>query len=234
MASGSFYVNEDPLDDSSPVIIKSYIGLRAAEPIVKNKAIPLEVCYTNNSTSRYYGIVKLVLEHSDGTPIGDPLDIYDWGLAGGIPPSNYDLYLSNFPASTFTITQDFGFGDRLALYYTDDDSKSHFVRMGGAIDGSVIFELPVMPVPFIKVEDAYHPGDIFQFRLINYDKQYLGTKWTITDPDGVVSADLPQSQREFKFTKEGVYKIQAAIAEAAGDDAIENIVTYITVSNPMP
>ena len=228
MESNSFLMHEDPEDDTSPIITHTYIGMRAAAPIEKNVAIPLEVCYTNYSTEKYNGIVKLVLEESNGTPI-ETLDVFDWGAVGGLPVNMSYFYLSNYPSSSFTISKDFGFGDRLVLYYTDDLAKSNYVRMIGALDGSVVFELPVMPVPFIKTDDSYTVGKSFQFQLMNYDGQYLGTKWTITDPDGNVSSNLPQSQREFKLTKSGNYKIQATVASTVGGAEIETIVTFITV-----
>ena len=74
----------------------------------------------------------------------------------------------------------------------------------------------------------YRVGDLFEFRLINYDQIYAGTVWNITAPDGTVSS-IPQSDRDFELTQSGKYKIDAAISPDPGDAAVEHVVTFITV-----
>ena len=85
-----------------------------------------------------------------------------------------------------------------------------------------------MPVPFIDTKSSYSVGEIFTFRLKNYDQLYKMTEWTITDPDGLVST-YPQSDRNFVLAKSGTYKIQAAVSETAGTVS-ETLETYITVT----
>ena len=86
-----------------------------------------------------------------------------------------------------------------------------------------------MPVAFIEVEDSYTRGDYFNFKLKNNDTRYLGTIWKITDPDGNV-VSLPQSEWEFKLTKSGTYRIEAAVAQTVGAAVEETIVTHIKVN----
>ena len=89
-------------------------------------------------------------------------------------------------------------------------------------------ELPLVPAAFIQTKAPYRVGDLFEFRLMNYDQLYAGTVWTITAPDGTVSS-VPQSDRDFELGQRGKYKIDAAIAPAAGEDVVEHVVTFITV-----
>ena len=63
---------------------------------------------------------------------------------------------------------------------------------------------------------------------MNYDHRYLGTVWTIRDPDDLSVKKYPQSNKEYLFTKPGVYKIEAAVAEKVGGSVVERLVTYIT------
>jgi hypothetical protein len=88
----------------------------------------------------------------------------------------------------------------------------------------------MMPAAFIYTESGYLVGDYYTFRLKNHNRVYKGTTWKFIDPEGVVTT-LPQSAKEFQFTKVGKYKIEAAVAETVGGPVVETIVTYITVGN---
>ncbi len=203
-------------------------GIKTNVPITKDVEIPIEFGLIYNYTSASYdGAIKVVLEDKNGNIKQDNL------LNATIAPvpgsGSYVLFEHSW--STYPITNDLAFGDRLAIYYTDNDDKDHYVKLVGPLDGSIVYEIPVMPASFIKTENSYSVGDNFQFQLMNNDTRYLGTEWTITDKDGIVSSNIPQSQREFKLTKSGTYRIEAAVAPTVGAKPVETIVTYITVTS---
>jgi len=122
------------------------------------------------------------------------------------------------------------FGDRIVLYCSTNPEMTIFRPLTGPNDGTIVCELPVMPVPFIKTDASYSVGDYFHFQLMNLDTQYMGTEWTITDPDKNKTSNIPQSQREFRLTKSGTYKIEAAVAPKVGAAVVETVVTYILVN----
>jgi len=211
----------------------TFIGIATDAPIQKGK-VNLALCYMNTSNTTYDGIVKIVLEDKAGGIKQDNMYVCPFEKTDGFGPYFFDYYRMT-DGLYVTITEDLEFGDRLALYYTDDDDWTHFVRMGGSVDGSTVLELPVMPAAFIKTEATYKVGDYFQFQLMNNDYQYLGTNWTITLPDNGLTALYAQSDREFYLAQPGTYKIEAAVAPAEGDPVVETLVTYITVtSKPTP
>ena len=95
----------------------------------------------------------------------------------------------------------------------------------------MVDELPLLPAAFIKTEDmGYNLNDWFKFELVNNDYLYSGTVWKITEPDGTVIDNLPQSNQLFILPQTGTYKIEAAVAPEVGEDVVETITTYITVS----
>ena len=124
--------------------------------------------------------------------------------------------------------QEFEFGDRIAGYYSANGDGTSWTRIDVPGNGSIVGELPLVPAAFIQTKAPYRVGDLFEFRLINYDQVYAGTVWTITAPDGTVSS-IPQSDRDFELTQSGKYKIDAAISPDPGDAAVEHVVTFITV-----
>ena len=85
-----------------------------------------------------------------------------------------------------------------------------------------------MPVTFIQTESSYAVGDYFEVRIRNCAERYAGTVWTVTAPDGT-RATYSQSDREFRLTQAGKYKIEAAIAPAAGETVTDRVVAVITV-----
>jgi len=123
---------------------------------------------------------------------------------------------------------DIEFGDRIILYCTTDEDKTVFEPVKYLMDGSVLNELPLVPLAFIRTEDSYKVGDWFEFALMNHDQIYAGTRWTFTDPDGK-AVTIDQSEWEFQLTKKGIWMIEAAVASEVGADPIKSITTYISV-----
>ena len=205
----------------------TFIGISTNAPVKKGDVF-LDFAYFNDSSVTYDGIVKVVLEDKDGKVKEDNLFVVTFETANGFGPGYYDYYRT-VDGSHVTLTKDLVFGDRLAIYYTDDDARKNFVKMGGSVDGSMVLELPVMPAAFIKTDSSYKVNDFFQFQLMNHDYPYLGTVWTVTSLSDGVSATFEQSEREFRFYQPGTYKIEAAVAPDTGEAVVETLVTYIEV-----
>ena len=176
----------------------------------------------NEGRETYDGKLKLVLldklgNIKDDDP--DPIPI-NW-----VPNNGY-------PSYTFTdisFTQPLSFGDAVAIYYTTDDDMTVWAPV--VVDGSaanVVSRLPVFPVAFIKTENSYSAGEIFELALMNHDKPYGGTVWTITNPDGTQNV-VEQAIGAYLLSQSGTYKIEAAVAETGGS-VKETIVAYITVN----
>ena len=120
-------------------------------------------------------------------------------------------------------------GDRIVLQYTIDEKNEVWQQAKGAVaDDSFIYELPLIPLAFIRTEDSYKVGDWFEFALMNHDRIYAGTKWTFTDPEGK-AVTIDQSEREFQLTKKGIWMIEAAVAPEVGADPVKTLTTYIEV-----
>ena len=212
------------LIDAVPTEI-TFIGIETNAPITNGTPVPLQIGYMyNNTAAQYSGRIRIVLEDKNGDIKGDPL------LSTNINPNPNSGSIVPFAAGwTVTITETLKFGDKLAVYYTDNEAKDHFVKMTGPRDGTCVWELPVIPAAFIKTKADYDQYDYFEFELLNNDYLYAGTVWTITEPDGTINIGLAQSSREFQLTQVGTYKIEAAVAPTVGDPVVETITTYITV-----
>ena len=87
----------------------------------------------------------------------------------------------------------------------------------------------MIPAAFIATEETYHVGDFFIFALKNNNYLYAGSQWTITDPDGIVTDSLPQSEGEFQLTKAGPYTIKVDVRPDSDSTVKESIVTRISV-----
>jgi hypothetical protein len=170
----------------------------------------------------FSGKIQFRLEDKFGNQKGDPL--FTSSRESNALPSSYYTYWSGYTVRL----DEFEFGDRIAGYYSTNGDGASWTRIGVPGDGNVVGELPLVPAAFICTEAPYYVGDNFEFRLMNYDQLYAGTVWTITAPDGTVST-VPQSDRDFELSQRGKYKIDAAIAPAAGEDVVEHVVTFITV-----
>lgn len=120
-------------------------------------------------------------------------------------------------------------GDCIALYFNCGGSTLDLKPMPFDDDGSVIGEIPIVPVAFIRTNSSYAKDDIFPLKIANYGAKYAGTVWTITYPDGN-RVSIPQSYDSFQLTQSGRYKIEAAIAPSAGGAVAERVVTYVDVS----
>jgi len=212
---------------SFPVDLVAYFDTEDARyPGVK--AIPdsepyylLSYFIWNRGADSYTGNVKFAIKKKDGSTIVD------------IPSSTRTISLIEpgrvagaiFGYVTIASVE---FGDRVICLYEDGGVWKQLP----SLLGESISEWPLTPASFIETEDSYSAGDYFQFELKNNDSQYLGTKWTITDKDGIVTSNIPQSQRRFKLTKTGTYKIEAAVAETVGGAVTETLVTHINVVAP--
>ena len=175
-------------------------------------------CVQNNLLEDYYGQLKFQIHKKDGT-IQD-YDGFDFQIINP-GPNSYGI-IGSFEGPW--VINEISFGDRVLCYYKVGNEW----KLLGGTPGSVVSEWPLMPVPFIDTKSSYSVGEIFTFRLKNYDQLYKMTEWTITDPDGLVST-YPQSDRNFVLAKSGTYKIQAAVSETAGTVS-ETLETYITVT----
>ncbi len=179
----------------------------------------------NFGNAPYVGKFKLVREKRDGSSS----DITTFQTFTAESPLEPDYRVWNW-WNSFT-QYDFEFGEHLVVYYSTDAEGTAWEKVSCPESGEFVGELALLPVNFIKTEATYHVGDWFAFRLMNNDKPYTGTKWTIVAPDGTtVGSNVPQSQREIKLTQAGTYKIQAAVAQSEGDPVVETVVTYITVT----
>ena len=128
-----------------------------------------------------------------------------------------------------TVTKPLSFGDKLVIQYWDSTSDSWRRVAARALDCNFVSELPVFPAAFIKTESTYSVGDIFPFALFNHDVPYAGTVWIITKPDGSKAVYEQLVDGHMELTQSGTYKIEAAVAQAAGASTEQTIVTYITV-----
>ncbi len=196
---------------------ENYPGIRLVERQGYPGSYTFYYCISNAGQSDYDGQVKFCLQKRDGTELEIDGTVRDFVLQSGYYSCRWFGYL---PVGSFS------FGDRVVCYYKVDDEW----RLLESPDYSAIFEWPMMPAAFIYTESGYLVGDYYTFRLKNHNRVYKGTTWKFIDPEGVVTT-LPQSAKEFQFTKVGKYKIEAAVAETVGGPVVETIVTYITVGN---
>ena len=206
--------SEYVLDLAPTYVSDNYPGLR----LVKSSG-GYKVYYSisNNGSADYDGRVKFALRKKSGEEL--QLAVQEFSL----PVSSY------LRATTVVQIPEIGFGDKVVYYYEEGKNTDKWKILASTYYGSSVYEWPLTPVPFICTEPDYRVGDYFTFRLMNYNKRYLGTVWTIRDPDNLTSKKYPQSNKEYQFTKPGLYKIEAAIADKVGGSVVERLVTYITV-----
>lgn len=205
-----------PVSIEALYLNETYPGIRVEESIDYPGYYKLFYCIYNTGNSSYQGQVKFKILKKDGTES----DIPDTTKEINLNPSYYRSAWFGYRE-----INDITFGDMIVCYYTDGEE---WRLLEGPIESS-IYEWPLTPAAFIDSDASYSVGDYYTFKLKNYDHLYNGTQWTICDPDGLITT-LSQSEKEFRFTKSGKYKIEAAIAEAAGDPVTEKVVTYITVN----
>ena len=194
---------------------------KAGDPVLIDK-----FCVKNKGTEDYVGRYRLIAVDKNGN-WRQTFDENDYSFLLNYYTTFYygeedDLHLDHDPE----------FGEKIILQYTTDDEYKVWETVAGyqLSEATVVTELPLMPAAFIKTEAEYKLNDWFAFRLTNHDYVYDGTVWTITEPDGTVIDNLPQSQHLFILTQTGTYKIEAAVAPEVGEPVVETITTYITVS----
>ena len=182
--------------------------------------------YRISGSEDYDGWIRLVAVDKNGN-LKQVLNAIYFPLPTGYYGTVYydetdDLHIDHDPE----------FGEKFIFQYTTDDDFQVWETMVAVelLEDRIVSELPLMPAAFIKTEAEYKLNDWFAFKLTNHDYVYSGTVWTITEPDGTVIGDLPQSQRIFTLTQTGTYKIEAAVAPEVGEPVVETITTYITVS----
>ena len=174
----------------------------------------------NDGPEAYYGAAKLVAEHKDGTPI-KVLYTEDYS-DDPITPNGGAVWFNVDEPIDFDVT----FGDRVVCYYS---IGTEWIRLEAfPKNGAILDELPLMPVAFIQTADSYKVNDWFEFAVMNIARRYDDAVWTITRPDGTVVGDMYMSDRDFKLTQAGVYKIEVSLPY--NYDGNEVIVTYIEVN----
>lgn len=198
-------------------------GITALGDLIPGEASKIRIGGMQNiGSTDFCGRIQFLQEDKHGNQKGDPLFTSSWE-SNALPPRYYTYW------SSYTIWLDeFEFGDRIAGYYSTNEDLTAWKRIIAPNDGYIVGELPLVPAAFIQTKAPYRVGDLFEFRLMNYDQLYAGTVWTITAPDGTVST-VPQSDRDFELTQSGKYKIDAAISPASGEAVVEHVVTFITV-----
>ena len=182
--------------------------------------------FVNEGYEPYDGKIRLVALNQKGDVLQElfELDLTTYPLDPG-----YGIPVCLDESDDAHIAFDMSLGDRIVLQYTVDDRNEVWQQAKGSLaDDSFIYELPLIPLAFIRTEDSYKVGDWFDLMLVNHDRIYAGTKWTFTDPDGK-SVTIDQSEREFQLTKKGVWMIEAAVAPEPGADPVKTITTYISV-----
>ena len=175
----------------------------------------INYCIKNNGLGDYTGRIKFVRKKKDNS---------ETVLMG---PVDYSVYSGTYSWSGrgYFSVDDITFGERVICYYEDGDN---WVQLG-CVAGNAVAEWPLMPTAFIKTKaEKYQQNEWFEFALMNNSYRYVGTKWTITQPDGT-SFEMDQSDYEFQLTQTGIYKIEAATAKSLNGPVIENLVTYIEV-----
>jgi len=194
---------------------------KAGDPVLIDK-----FCYIPSSED-YDGWIRIVAVDKNGNLIQVLQTQEDYHLSIGYMGMAYydevdDLHIDHDPV----------FGEKIVFQYTTDDDCQVWETMVAVklMDDSIVSELPLMPAAFIKTEAEYKLNDWFAFKLTNHDYVYSGTVWTITEPDGTVVDNLPQSKWNYILSQTGTYKIEAAVAPKVGDAVVETITTYITVS----
>lgn len=207
--------SEYVLDLGPAYVDDTYPGLRLDKT---DSGYMVYYSIANNGSADYEGRVKFAVRTKSGQE--SQIAVQDFSLPAG-----------NYLKAYFGYVQipEIGFGDKVVYYYEEGKNTEKWKILASTYYGSSVYEWPLMPVPFICTEPDYRVGDYFTFRLMNYNKRYLGTVWTIRDPDNLTSKKYPQSNKEYQFTKPGVYKIEAAIADKVGGSVVERLVTYITV-----
>ena len=177
----------------------------------------LSVSVKNRGAVPYSGSVMFALKKKDGSiePINAPeLKITNLGVKS----------VTRKMVSYVSIPS-LSFGDSVICLYQDGD---HYTQLQ-ALPGSSFAEWPLIPAAFIATEETYHVGDFFIFALKNNNYLYAGSQWTITDPDGIVTESLPQSDGEFQLTKAGTYTIKVDVRPDSDSTVKESIVTRISV-----
>ena len=212
-----------PVDKDTPFGL-SYVG---GAPVTKGDLLLIDwFRVSNKGKETFDGKIRLVALNQKGDVLQE---LYESDLATDplVPGDGFDVCLNEWDDAH--VAFDMSLGDRIVLQYTIDEKNEVWQQAKGALaDDSFIYELPLIPLAFIRTEDSYKVGDWFEFALMNHDRIYAGTKWTFTDPEGK-AVTIDQSEREFQLTKKGLWMIEAAVAPEVGADPVKIITTYIEV-----
>lgn len=207
---------------------KGMPGMKFDPAFDANDYFNIKVCIANCGSTTYNGKLKAELVDKAGNKKAD----FQFYLSDGYYDEVQDLPLGIWWTDTYRIrlmgSPTLAFGDRIVLYCTTDEAKTLFAPIPGYQDGTTLDALPIMPAAFIKTESSYARNSYFNFALVNQSYAYAGTVWTITEPDGNV-VEKKQSEREFKLTQAGRYRIQADVKPTVDGSLTETLVTYITV-----
>ena len=100
---------------------------------------------------------------------------------------------------------DIGFGDRLVAYYTLDEQ--YYEQLVAYInDGTVLEEMPVVPMPYIRPDVGYTAGEVFPLRLFNCDTIYPYAVWKFTAPSGTKTT-VNQYETKYDLNEVGQYSV---------------------------
>ena len=196
-----------------------YYGMYTDQPFTAGSSSSVTIgALKNQGAGEYAGKIQFVVEDKAGQQKGNPLVALGMTL-----PSGYFLWTTRSMA-----VPSIAFGDRIVAYFSTDEAFTEWEKVHYAGDGTVVGELPLMPVTFIQTESSYAVGDYFEFRIRNCAERYAGTVWTVTAPDGTKTT-YNQSDRELQLSQSGKYKIDAAIAATVGGTVAEHVVTVVNV-----
>ena len=203
-----------PIDLRAYYLDENYTGINLLYE--EGKGYIVLYSAANYGKTVYEGQLKFMLQDKDGNEAYLYTDD-DYSVVPNSVSGNGFGYLR---------VSNLSLGDKVVCYYKDGE----YWKLLGCTPGTAVAEAPFLPAAFIDTDESYSVGDPFIFKLKNFDRLYMGTVWTITDPDGV-SRTMKQSEHGVDLTKSGNYKIEAAVAEVEQGAVIEKVVTYITVKN---
>ena len=230
----------DPTGSSNYINLVNYggvPGLYFGQPYCDDNYFLVSYALSNNGSTYNGKLVAKLIDRAGNEKV--VFDVYkDLNPSSGAPLTDI---ISDFQSGTYQFglflkvpdntDVDVEFGDRIVLYCSTNAEMTSFKQITGPNDGTVVCELPLVSMPFIKTMSSYHLNDWFKLELMNYDSVYAGSLWTIIDPDGVEHASMLQMEKEFQLTKTGKYKIKVDVRPDDSSDVVETIVTHITVGD---
>lgn len=174
--------------------------------------------FLNTGNTATYGTLAVYKVDKNGEKGATPLSEETLGSSEAPLPAGSGWYEYHIG---FNRPSNLVLGDKVAVYYKEAGA-AEYKPVDYPENGSVIGELPRFPAAFIKTEASYSVGDYFVFALHNHDYHYNESTWTVTDPNGDVSAYTMDDYR-VQLTQAGEYKIEVNTPDK------EKVVAYIQV-----